>query len=385
MAQSMMRILDGRCFITCYVFWPSRLPEPQFSFDRMAFPAFAILFAPLWATDSVCGNTVTEEGLGLSCTWQRRLGWITPIDMKRIRVQTLRSGRRAWCSSFLLPYAWWGLSGISRFKTIPFPSISSPVLPLLVSYYAESKFTSAFLVRNPSQLAVTLSMGIRPCHPDWTAVLVYQMSRNVSLSRTGTARILFATLVIGVLPFVSGQAIDPDAIDLTTMTGFKDLDKCLKCYLDDCWYGLASMAGGCETNICLCRAGNIGKVIPVLSNAVLTACQDLDDASMAVSFYTAYCSIKGYTSIVYPTILQTTGAFTETVTETATETTTEATTETTTETVTTTVVVTSTTVTVVVRTSAAEPSLPPQPLTSAAAIVMLVAAVVTGASLVLVL
>ncbi|KAM7200708.1 hypothetical protein V8F20_005210 [Naviculisporaceae sp. PSN 640] len=76
-----------------------------------------------------------------------------------------------------------------------------------------------------------------------------------------------------VIILVDRQAVDEDNIDLSVIPGYQDLDNCVKCWLHDCC-------------------------------AVLDNCKDLDDASMAVSFYTAYCSTKGFTEIVSPTILQ---------------------------------------------------------------------------------
>ncbi|KAK4207728.1 hypothetical protein QBC37DRAFT_454752 [Rhypophila decipiens] len=179
------------------------------------------------------------------------------------------------------------------------------------------------------------------------------------LSLGTSARELFTVfLMMIMIVLVQGQAVDPDAIDLSIMPGFKDVDNCLRCWLHSCYYGLAGLAG-CPTNACLCRPGKMGGVIPVLSSKVLNSCQDLDDASMTVSFYTAYCSTKGYTSIVSPTVLEPTGAFTETTTQTAT------------------ITVAVTTVTVYVQTSAAQLLQPwPKrlPNVAAAALVMVAGA-----------
>lgn len=131
--------------------------------------------------------------------------------------------------------------------------------------------------------------------------------------------LLVALLLLYSLPFVRGQATDPDTIDFTTMPSWKDLRYCLQCQFNSqsgCWYPMITGESGCGTNACICRADIMGKMIPEVSSAAQKACSDLDDASMAVSLYTAYCSTKGYTQIVKPTILQTTGAFTVTVTAT---------------------------------------------------------------------
>ncbi|CAI4211406.1 unnamed protein product [Parascedosporium putredinis] len=46
----------------------------------------------------------------------------------------------------------------------------------------------------------------------------------------------------------------------------------------------------------------MGGAIPFLSEQALARCSNYDDQSTAVSIYTAYCSAKGYTEVVSPSV-----------------------------------------------------------------------------------
>jgi hypothetical protein len=70
---------------------------------------------------------------------------------------------------------------------------------------------------------------------------------------------------------------------------------------------------GCETNKCLCQAGNLGNGIEYINEAVATACSDSDDQAAATSFLKAYCSER-LASVSGDVSGATTGAFTITVT-----------------------------------------------------------------------
>ncbi|KAJ9151621.1 hypothetical protein NKR19_g4741 [Coniochaeta hoffmannii] len=131
---------------------------------------------------------------------------------------------------------------------------------------------------------------------------------------------LYAAFLLFTGPLLAvAQAVDPDAIDFSVVSGWKDLRG---------W-----------------------EAIPKLSQGVMSYCSNIDDASTAVSVLTAYCSAKGYTQVVAPTTLQPTGAFTVTVTET-----------------------TAATVTVTQRVSAGSPPLaPPRFAAASAALVWLMA------------
>jgi hypothetical protein len=111
---------------------------------------------------------------------------------------------------------------------------------------------------------------------------------------------------------VYGQAVDPDKIDFSTLTIYKDLRDCLK---NDLYYLGGTV--GCSTNNCLCRASTQGKAVQNIASAALKDCQNLDDVASATSILTSYCGGKGYTAIVSPTVLST-GAFTVTETTTVT-------------------------------------------------------------------
>jgi len=127
----------------------------------------------------------------------------------------------------------------------------------------------------------------------------------------------FAATVLVLLTYISvaaSQAVDPDKVNFSTMSEWKDLRECVKCELQDCLYNIA-WHQGCATNACICRGSTLGEGIQKLGDNVLKRCSNLDDTSTAVSVLTAYCSSKGYTEVVQPTILQpTTGAYTVTVT-----------------------------------------------------------------------
>lgn len=125
--------------------------------------------------------------------------------------------------------------------------------------------------------------------------------------------VLLASLILTT----NAQAIDANLIDVTKYPDWADLRACVQCWLSTC-PGNVFRVFGCTTNACACRASTLGSMIPVLEDGVISACSNLDDASTAVSVLKGYCSEKGYTSIVEPTILETTGAFTVTAFATAT-------------------------------------------------------------------
>ncbi|KAH8647964.1 hypothetical protein BX600DRAFT_518364 [Xylariales sp. PMI_506] len=66
----------------------------------------------------------------------------------------------------------------------------------------------------------------------------------------------------------------------------------------------------------MCRDSTLGDAVSRLSSIIVNECNNLDDATTAVSVLTAYCASKGYTKIVSPTTLPATGAYTVTVTTT---------------------------------------------------------------------
>ncbi|CAM1507812.1 Fc.00g046600.m01.CDS01 [Cosmosporella sp. VM-42] len=119
-------------------------------------------------------------------------------------------------------------------------------------------------------------------------------------------------VLVGSLPYISAQAIDSDKIDFSKEPIWDDLKTCVQCILSDCYNNFA-YEEGCETDACMCRASTLGSSIPVVKERVLSECSNYDDASTAVSVLTAHCSKKGYTEIVQPTVIETTGAFTVTV------------------------------------------------------------------------
>lgn len=125
--------------------------------------------------------------------------------------------------------------------------------------------------------------------------------------------VLLASLILTT----NAQAIDANLIDITKYSDWNDLRACVQCWLSTC-PGNVFRLFGCTTNACACRASTLGSIIPVLEDGVVSACSNLDDASTAVSVLKGYCSEKGYTSILEPTILETTGAFTVTAFATAT-------------------------------------------------------------------
>ncbi|KAH8667835.1 hypothetical protein BGZ61DRAFT_558346 [Ilyonectria robusta] len=113
--------------------------------------------------------------------------------------------------------------------------------------------------------------------------------------------VLLASLILTT----NAQAIDANLIDITKYSDWNDLRACVQCWLSTC-PGNVFRLFGCTTNACACRASTLGSIIPVLEDGVVSACSNLDDASTAVSVLKGYCSEKGYTSILEPTILETT-------------------------------------------------------------------------------
>lgn len=132
---------------------------------------------------------------------------------------------------------------------------------------------------------------------------------------------LCAWLALQQYQLAAAQAIDPDTIVFTTMSLWKDLRVCLQKCFDGFGNGYAGNVAddvGCSTNSCLCRADTLGEAIIDVQSRASVSCSDIQDETSATSILIAYCSGKGYTSIVQPTILQTTGASTVTVTTPAT-------------------------------------------------------------------
>ncbi|KAH6971897.1 hypothetical protein EDB80DRAFT_418795 [Ilyonectria destructans] len=119
--------------------------------------------------------------------------------------------------------------------------------------------------------------------------------------------VLLASLILTT----NAQAIDANLIDITKYPDWNDLRTCVQCWLTTCSGNIFEVVG-CKTNACACRASTLGSMIPILEDGVLSYCSNFDDASTAVSVLKGYCSEKGYTSIIEPTVLETTGAFTVT-------------------------------------------------------------------------
>jgi hypothetical protein len=132
--------------------------------------------------------------------------------------------------------------------------------------------------------------------------------------------VLALCLWISHFHLVIAQAIDPDIIDFTKISGWKDLRVCLQgCFL--AFHPPVQETAGCTTNACLCRPSTLGLAIQAASDCALKGCQNLDDQVTARKIVIDYCAAKGYTSIVSPTVLQSsTGAFTVTVIHSATAT-----------------------------------------------------------------
>jgi hypothetical protein len=126
----------------------------------------------------------------------------------------------------------------------------------------------------------------------------------------------FAILSPGVL----SQALQSDVVDFTKLSVWPNLRSCLQMCFNTCGFlggcpDNVALAVGCETNACLCRPSTLGDGVEIVSNLALSRCKNLDDQTSATSVLKSYCSVKGYTSIVAPTLLPpTSGAFTTTAT-----------------------------------------------------------------------
>jgi hypothetical protein len=128
------------------------------------------------------------------------------------------------------------------------------------------------------------------------------------------------TIISLFLHHVSAQAINPDLVVWTTIGLWADLRTCVQWSLAGSTpYDSVQDRVGCTTNACLCRPDILGSAEQTLSSVALAECSDFQDQSTAVSILTSYCSAKGYTSILPPTILPaTTGACTASPTATVT-------------------------------------------------------------------
>jgi hypothetical protein len=133
---------------------------------------------------------------------------------------------------------------------------------------------------------------------------------------------IFAVLFLLSLNPVHAQAINPDLVVWTTINQWADLRGCVRICLGGSGAGIGfpSIQGQvqCDTNACLCRPDILGSAEQSLSSVVSQQCSDIQDISTATSILTSYCSAKGYTSVIAPTILGTTGACTQAPTATVT-------------------------------------------------------------------
>lgn len=100
------------------------------------------------------------------------------------------------------------------------------------------------------------------------------------------------------------------------MAGSEDL--CAGCARRGIGYYPIQQVVECTTNACLCRPDTLGSAEQSLSSEASRLCSDFQDISTATSILLSYCSAKGYTSIIQPTILASSGACTAVPTPTAT-------------------------------------------------------------------
>ena len=103
----------------------------------------------------------------------------------------------------------------------------------------------------------------------------------------------------------AGQAINPDLVEFSTIAIWQDLKSCLQSCFGG--YGIHYQFG-CKTNACLCRPDTLGAAVPKINSMAFQTCSAIQDQQSATSILTAYCSEKGYTSIIEPTILAPTGS-----------------------------------------------------------------------------
>lgn len=130
---------------------------------------------------------------------------------------------------------------------------------------------------------------------------------------------IFAALFLLSVHPVDAQAINPDLVVWTTISQWPDLRSCVQvCFDGDVYDPSIESQVGCQTNACLCRPDTLGSAEQSLSSAVLNECSDIQDISTATSILISYCSAKGYTSIITPTILAATGTCTQVPTATVT-------------------------------------------------------------------
>jgi hypothetical protein len=135
---------------------------------------------------------------------------------------------------------------------------------------------------------------------------------------------ILTTLLLLSVHHVEAQAINPDLVVWTTISQWQDLRTCVQGALvgeglGDNFRSIQELVG-CTTNACLCRADTLGSAEQIISSEASTLCSDVQDISTATSILSSYCSAKGYTSIIQPTILASTtaGAYTYVPTPTAT-------------------------------------------------------------------
>lgn len=158
------------------------------------------------------------------------------------------------------------------------------------------------------------------CEATRRAITSGPMSDSRSVSANAGSGNFVSFLFLWLLYFraVQAQAIDPDNINFKTISGWKDLRSCLQHVFDGCYgYVCAGNVAGsvqCVTNACFCRPSTLGAAIQAARDQALKECQNLDDQPQAETIVVDYCASKGYTSIVSPTVLPSTGASTATVT-----------------------------------------------------------------------
>jgi hypothetical protein len=125
------------------------------------------------------------------------------------------------------------------------------------------------------------SFGTSPCSLVEYRSCARPREKAMAQGRSNIPSILLAILIL-LIPHAQPQAVDRDNIDFSTYPGIKDLRVCVR----DSVLGGVSWATGCSTNTCLCRPSTLGGVIPFLKDKALSACNNLDDQSTAVSVVT---------------------------------------------------------------------------------------------------
>jgi hypothetical protein len=121
--------------------------------------------------------------------------------------------------------------------------------------------------------------------------------------------ILLCTLA--TVSTVASQGIVDDSINFPGASNWGDLTGCIQVCLNcdnwGCYHNSVKTTSGCSTNKCLCSPSHLWNALQFAYSCTLDLCKDYSDAQLANDTVMAYCSSRGYTSVLPPVTAVDTG------------------------------------------------------------------------------